>query len=236
VSDAKPLLRIDLHCHSEASHDCVTPLEQIPPQLIARGIHVQAITDHDQVWGAQKLKEMVEAHPEWRGKLTIIVGEEVSTSEGEIIGLFLTELVPAGLTPEETVKRIKAQGGLVSLPHGFDPLKRHRLRPTARERIAVDIDIVEAFNARISHVKWNRAAEEWARARGKGIASGSDSHTWADLGCCAAESEWQGRVTAPAELLKALAPSRIKGQWTHPVWAFVNKARYWLQRKFGRPN
>jgi predicted metal-dependent phosphoesterase TrpH len=232
-TDAPKLQRIDLHCHTEASHDCVTPLDSIPGALISRGIRVQAITDHDQIWGAQKLQEMVAASDEWRDKLTIIIGEEISTTEGEIIGLYLTSRIAPGLTPEETVKQIKAQGGLVDLPHGFDPLKRHRLRPTARERIAADIDIVEVFNARISNVRWNRAAEEWATEHGKRQASGSDSHTWASLGCCAAESEFQGAIATPTDLMKALSPSRIHGQWTHPVWAFIQKAGYWVRRKLG---
>jgi predicted metal-dependent phosphoesterase TrpH len=228
------VLRIDLHCHTEASHDCVTPLKRIPPRLIARGIHVQAITDHDQIWGAQKLKEMVEANEEWRDKLTIVVGEEISTTEGEIIGLFLTELIPAGLTPEETVARIKAQGGLVDIPHGFDPLKRHRLRPTARERIADDIDIIEVFNARISNVKWNQAAADWAVERGKLQCTGSDSHTWPDLGCCAGESTWTGKVETPADLIAALANIKVAGKWTHPVWAFMGKVAYWFKQKVRR--
>jgi predicted metal-dependent phosphoesterase TrpH len=230
---APKLLRIDLHCHSEASHDCVTPLKQIPGQLIARGINVQAITDHDQIWGAQKLQQMVAENPDWSSKLTIIVGEEISTAEGEIIGLFLTQRIPPGLSPEETIKAIMEQGGLVDLPHGFDPLKRHRLRPTARERIADDIDIIEVFNARISNVKWNRAAEVWAHEHSKLLATGSDSHTWADLGCCAVESEFAGPVDSPEALLKALSPGRIKGKWTHPLWAFVQKCGYWLHRKLG---
>jgi predicted metal-dependent phosphoesterase TrpH len=233
TGEAPKLQRIDLHCHTQASHDCVTPLDTIPGALISRGIRVQAITDHDQIWGAQKLVEMVEANDDYRGKLTIIIGEEISTTEGEIIGLFLTSRIAPGLTPEETVKQIKAQGGLVSLPHGFDPLKRHRLRPTARERIANDIDIIEVFNARISNKRWNGAAEKWAVEHSKRLASGSDSHTWASLGCCAAETEWQGVITTPEQLMQALAPSKIIGQWTHPVWAFIQKMLYWIRRKLG---
>ena len=141
-------MRLDLHCHSEASADCVTPLASFPARCRARGIRVQAITDHNEVWGAQKLKEMVQNSG--ADDLTIIVGEEVSTREGEIVGLFLNEKIPAGLSPEETVAAIKNQGGLVLLPHGFDPLKRHRLKPEALERVQNDIDIVEVFNARIS--------------------------------------------------------------------------------------
>jgi predicted metal-dependent phosphoesterase TrpH len=231
--DSKPLLRIDLHCHTEASHDCVTPLAQIPGRLVLRGIHVQAITDHDQIWGAQKLKEMVEASEQWRDKLTIIVGEEVSTTEGEIIGLFLTERIPPGLSPEQTIAKIKAQGGLVNLPHGFDPLKRHRLKLPARERVGKDIDIVEVFNARISNRKWNTAAADWAAAHGKAQATGSDAHTYADLGCCGADSTWIGKIATPADLMAALAASKVNGKWTHPAIAFALKSVYWVKRKVG---
>ena len=195
----KPLF-IDLHCHTEASHDCITPLATIPQRLIDRGIHVQAITDHDQIWGAQKLAQMIHENPAWRDRLMIIIGEEISTTEGEIIGLFLTELVPPHMTPEETVAAIKRQGGLVSIPHGFDPLKRHRLRPAARERIKDSIDIIEVFNARVSRSRWNKAAGDWAHEHKKGLAAGSDSHTWRDLGCCASESEWEGRKLTEVEL------------------------------------
>jgi predicted metal-dependent phosphoesterase TrpH len=226
-------LHIDLHCHTEASHDCVTPLASIPPRLIARGTHVQAITDHDQIWGAQKLQELVSSNDEWRGKLTIIVGEEISTTEGEIIGLFLKERIPPGLSPEETVKAIKEQGGLVDLPHGFDPLKRHRLRPTARERIADDIDIIEVFNARISNVKWNEAARQWAADHGKLMATGSDAHTWADLGCCSGHSAWDQDVFTPDDLRAALAHIEVNGKWTHPAWAFALKSVYWIKQKLG---
>ena len=145
-------MKIDLHCHSEASADCSTPLELFPARCRERGVWVQAITDHNEIWGAQKLQEMVEEEKIKKAgfPLTVIVGEEVSTTNGEIIGLFLKEKVSAGMSPKETVSAIKEQGGLVCLPHGFDPLKRWRLQPTALETVADEIDIVETFNARIS--------------------------------------------------------------------------------------
>ena len=89
-------MKIDLHCHSEASADCSTPLELFPGRCRERGVWVQAITDHNQIWGAQKLQEMVEEEKVKKAgfPLTIIVGEEVSTLNGEIIGLFLKERIP----------------------------------------------------------------------------------------------------------------------------------------------
>ncbi|HEY3474416.1 MAG TPA: PHP domain-containing protein, partial [Anaerolineales bacterium] len=153
-------MKIDLHCHTEASADCSTPLALFPARCRERGVWVQAITDHNEIWGAQKLQEMVEEQEIKKAgfPLTIIVGEEVSTVNGEIIGLFLKERIPAGMSPKETVAAIKEQGGLVLLPHGFDPMKRWRLQPAALETIEDEIDIVETFNARISRPRWNQAA------------------------------------------------------------------------------
>jgi predicted metal-dependent phosphoesterase TrpH len=225
-------MRVDLHCHSEASHDCVTPIEQFPQRLLDRGINVQAITDHDQIWGAQKLRDLIASRPEWRERITVIVGEEISTREGEIIGLFLTEVVPPGLSPEETVDRIKAQGGLVSLPHGFDPLKRHRLRPEAFARVTDRFDIIEGFNARISNRKWNEAASKYAADHKLMIACGTDAHTWNDIGCAASETPYRAVLT-PVDLLAALADSKIEGTWTHPVPAFINKMVYRVRRRLG---
>ena len=221
------MTRIDLHCHSEASHDCTTPLSTFPDRCLARGVTVQAITDHDQIWGAQKLQEYVR-NSEFAGRFTVIVGEEVSTREGEIVGLFLQERIPPGLTPEETVREIKAQGGLVLLPHGFDPFKRHRLKPAARERIADQIDIVESFNARISRPKWNRAAETWARTRGLPVSGGSDAHTWHQVGDAWSEIPVRS-VHTPQDLLEVLHVGSVMGEWTHPARAFVLKK--WVQFK-----
>ena len=161
-------MRIDLHCHTEASHDCRTPLTQIPGRCLERHLDVLAVTDHNQIWGALKLQKIAAEQT----NLKVIVGEEVSTREGELIGLFLQENIPAGLTPEQTVAAIRDQGGLVLLPHGFDPLKAHRLRPAALERIADQIDIVEVFNARISRPSWNRAASTWAGQQHRAVSAG----------------------------------------------------------------
>lgn len=216
---APATMKIDLHCHSEASADCITPIERFPDRCQERGIAVQAITDHNEIWGAQKLKAYVQetGHP-----LRVIVGEEVSTAEGEIVGLFLREKIEAGLTPEETVVRIQEQGGLVLLPHGFDPLKRFRLKDEARARIRDEIQIVETFNARISRPTWNRVAVEWAEEHGCLMSAGSDSHTLADIGEAWVEVPARS-ITTPADLLAALDGGVPVGIWTHPVLAYAYK-------------
>lgn len=237
-SDPHPAtMRLDLHCHSEASSDCITPLSSFPARCRAAGIRVQAITDHNEIWGAQQLQKMLA--DEGATDLSIIVGEEVSTREGELVGLFLSECIPAGLSPEETVSEIKAQGGLVLLPHGFDPLKRHRLKPGARERIAEHIDIVEVFNARVSRQKWNVAASAWAARHDLAASAGTDAHTLKDVGTAWLETPYRP-VNGPADLLAALRAEggQIGGAWMHPAIALAYKgwshARHHYKRLAGR--
>lgn len=221
-------MKIDLHCHSEASPDCRTPLDLFPARCRVREVRVQAITDHNTIDGALRLQEMVQRSGD---RLMVIVGEEVSTLEGEIIGLFLKERIEPNLSPEETVERIKAQGGLVLLPHGFDPLKRYRLQPTAIERIAGMVDIVETFNARISRPRWNQAAVDWAKAHNLPMSAGSDAHTLADIGSAWVEAPFRS-VRSPEELLEALKDAVPVGEWTHPAVAFVHKMWYQAKRRF----
>lgn len=217
-------MKIDLHCHSEASSDCSTPLVLFPARCRERGVRVQAITDHNLIWGAQKLQELVEEEKIKQAgfPLTIIVGEEVSTTHGEIIGLFLKEPVAAGMSPKETVAAIKEQGGLVLLPHGFDPLKRWRLQPAALETVADQIDIVETFNARISQLRWNQAAVDWSKLHNLPMSAGSDAHTLADIGSAWVEVPVQ-HIGGPQDLLQALQSGVPVGEWTHPVIAFAYK-------------
>lgn len=224
-------MRIDLHCHSEASPDSSSPLEEIPERCVEKGITVQAITDHNCIWGAQQLQEEVHAREDI--PLRIIVGEEISTTEGELVGLFLKEKIDAGLTPEETVLEIKKQGGLVLLPHGFDPLKRWHLRMEARTKISTSIDIVETFNSRISRPRWNRAAVQWAQEHGVPMSAGSDAHTIADIGNAWVEVPARA-INGPGDLLAALQDGVPMGVWTHPVIAFLLKMVDRTRRKFSR--
>ena len=209
-------MRLDLHSHTLASADCKTPLELIAPACKLAGIGVLAITDHNEIWAAQEMQS--HAPPE----LQIIVGEEVYTSEGEIIGLFLSELIPRGLTPEETVSRIHAQGGLTLLPHGFDPLKPSRLQPAARRRVEAQLDIIEGLNGHVSWTGWNTQATLWGKAHERPLSAGSDAHRSADLGSVYAETP-DRRIEAPVDLLAALRAGTIHGRWRNPVLSFFRE-------------
>lgn len=215
------VMRMDLHCHTEVSHDCKTALRDIPGWMLRTNTRVIAVTDHDQQRGGPELQSIIRDMG-LDDRLSVICGEEVTTSEGELIGLFLKERIPPKLTPEETVREIKAQGGLVLLQHGFDPLKRYRLRPEATARIADDIDIVETFNSRLSRHYWNEVAAEWGAARGLPLSAGSDAHTLRDIGEAWVETPFR-LIGTPAQLIAALREGTVAGHWTHPVYAYGRK-------------
>lgn len=213
-------MKIDLHCHTEASWDCSSPIEKFPKRLIEQGIKVQAITDHNEIWGAVKLKELVEREGH---NLTIIVGEEILTNEGEIIGLFLKQKVEKGLSPEETIEKVREQGGITILPHGFDPYKRSRLEVDARERVDEHLDIIETFNTRVSNNKWNSAAYDFARNNNRLMSAGSDAHTLRDVGTAWVEVPEQ-KILSPDHLLTALENGLPTGTWINPLQAVTYRA------------
>jgi predicted metal-dependent phosphoesterase TrpH len=166
------MLRVDLHLHSNFSHDGQSSLEELIERSRERGIDRIALTDHNTVEGALKLSRMA---PE----LTI-VGEEAKTREGEVIGLFITDRLAPYLTPEEVMDVIHEMGGLTYLPH---PLDRHRshFRPERVVELADRIDIIETYNP------WCDAAANAAAARlaadlSKVAATGSDAHGIQELG------------------------------------------------------
>lgn len=216
------VMRMDLHCHTEVSHDCKTALRDIPGWMLRTNTRVIAVTDHDQFRGGPELRRII-ADMGLDDRLSVVCGEEVTTSEGELIGLFLQERIEKGLTPEETVRQIKAQGGLVLLQHGFDPLKRYRLRPEATERIQDDIDIVETFNSRLSRHFWNQEAARWAKGHGDlPTSAGSDAHTLRDIGEAWVETPFR-LIHSPADLIAALREGEVAGHWTHPMYAYGRK-------------
>jgi predicted metal-dependent phosphoesterase TrpH len=168
-------LKADLHVHTCYSKDSTSSLDKIVQYCLDTGINCLAVTDHDTISGALEMKRIA--------PFKVIVGEEVLTTCGEIIGLFLTEEIPPHLPPEETVARIKAQGGLVCIPHPFDRFRPHsRLRRDALERIMPDIDLIEIYNSRTFLQRDSLRALQFARSHGLPCTVGSDAHVIGEIG------------------------------------------------------
>ena len=167
-------VRVDMHTHTRRSFDCLTAPREYLRAVQRRGIDRIFLTDHNAIDAAQRLH--AEA-PE-----TVLVGEEVKTAEGfDLIGLFLTDLVERGTPAREAAERIRAQGGVVYLPHPFDQ-RRSGAGPRHAEDLLDLIDVVEVHNARCFRDATNLAALRWAERHGKLAGAGSDAHTAAEIG------------------------------------------------------
>jgi predicted metal-dependent phosphoesterase TrpH len=198
----RPLIEVDLHMHTDHSPDCATPVDVLLETARDRGLGAIAITDHNEVSGALEARRIAEQ----MGDIKVIVAEEVKTAEqGEVIGLFLEEKIPKGLTMAETIAEIRRQGGLVYVPHPFDrfhsvPDYEHLLD------IVEEIDVLEVFNPRVAVTAFNEEAERFARKYRIVPGAGSDSHVAQGLGSVRVRiHDFDG----PAEFLEAMRDADI---------------------------
>jgi predicted metal-dependent phosphoesterase TrpH len=174
-----PGLRLDLHNHTHFSADGLMSPAELLAAAKAKGIACLAVTDHNSVEGALRAVELADAD------LTlprVIPGIELSTSDGEVVGLYIWENIPAGLSLLGAVERIKGQGGIVYLPHPFDRMRRGAVSRRVRSTAAELSDIVEVVNGRSLTPGANEKALRLARKLGKPEGAGSDAHRPADVG------------------------------------------------------
>jgi predicted metal-dependent phosphoesterase TrpH/glycosyltransferase involved in cell wall biosynthesis len=173
----RELVVADLHLHTSWSHDCQIPVADLLDQAEAQGLGAIAVTDHNVFGGALEAVELA------RGRdLVVIPGEEVKTADqGEVIGLFLSEEIPRGLSFGETVAAIRGQGGVVYLPHPFDRL--HAIpEPVTLHRHLAEVDVLEVYNARLLFEAYNDEALRFARKYDLTMGAGSDAHVLQGVG------------------------------------------------------
>ena len=204
------MLKADFHIHSEYSMDCNMPLEKIVSRCQEIGINCVAICDHGTAEGGLRMREIA--------PFPVIVAEEILTPHGEIMGMFLEETIPNGLSVEQTISRIRAQGGLVCIPHPFDIFRQSALRSNTIEEIAEQIDVVEVFNSRAILARSSAKALAFASKYGIAQSAGSDAHTPCEIGNAYVEMpEFNGKE----DFLKALAKGKISGRRTTPLIHFA---------------
>ncbi len=167
-------LRVEFHCHTIFSKDSLTKPERLVSAARQKGLQRVVVTDHNNIQGALRAQRI---DPE-----LVIVGEEIMTTRGEILAAFMTEEIPAGLTPRETIRRLREQGAFISVSHPFDVLRKgHWDLPDLLE-IAPLVDAIETFNARCMNPNYNTQAQAFAREHNLPGTIGSDAHTALELG------------------------------------------------------
>ncbi|PJF40013.1 MAG: PHP domain-containing protein [Chloroflexi bacterium] len=168
------LWRVELHSHTVWSKDCLVEFEKIIQRCEKRAIDRIAITDHNTADGALAMQKIA---PD-----LVIVGEEIMTTHGEMLGYYMQESIPAGLTPEETIRLLREQGAVISVSHPFDRLRKGAWREEDLLKIIHLVDAIEIFNSRCIYKADNDRAAAFAEAHRLCGTAGSDAHTVREYG------------------------------------------------------
>ena len=210
--------RVELHCHTHASGDSLADPRRLLAVAKEKGIDRLAITDHNTTSGAMEAAALDPAR--------VIIGEEIMTTEGELLAFFLRERVPPGLPPEETIARLRTQGAAIAVSHPFDYLRKGAWHEASLTRILPLVDALEVFNARTWESGPNRRAAEWARRAGLPGIAGSDAHAPFEVG-----TAWTR--LAPfhdAESFRqALRTARVEGRRSLPWVHLVSRYAVWIK-------
>ncbi len=219
-------IKVDMHMHSERSPDSrMRPAEQAR-RIKETGLDVVCATDHDTIEGGLRLREIADG-------FRVIVGSEILSRDGEIIGLFLERDVPPRLSAEETIARIRDQGGIVSIPHPFSRNRPNHIRGAALERIRTGIDAIEVFNARQAFTSDNLRSARYASDHRIAGAVASDAHRPAEIGAAWLEmDDFTDRDGFVAALRTGTVHGTLSGRIVH-LWTRWDVMRNWVARRIG---
>ncbi len=200
------MIRIDFHTHTSASRDSLTTPEALIRTARRRGLDRIVVTDHNTIAGARAAHVL---DPE-----LVIVGEEIMTTRGEILAAFVTEEIPPGLSPQETIRRLREQGAFVSVSHPFDRWRSGAWKLDDLLQIAPLVDAIEVFNARCMVAGDNHRAAEFARRHNLPGTAGSDAHAAFEVGAaCLVVPQFTG----PDGLREVIREGKIQGRLS-PFW------------------
>ena len=212
------MFRVEFHSHTIYSKDSLTSPEQLVRACRRKGIDRIVVTDHNSIAGARAAQTL---DPE-----LVIVGEEIMTTRGEILAAFVTEEIPAGLSPQETIWRLRAQGAFISVSHPFDVYRGGHWDERDLLEIAPDIDAIEVYNSRCWLPLFNRQAKEFAKQYNLAGTVGSDAHAPLELGRAVLLLEhFQGADEMRAAIRNGVPHVRWSPPWFHLL------SRYAVLRK-----
>jgi predicted metal-dependent phosphoesterase TrpH len=201
------MIDLELHSHTHYSRDSLNKLADVVTACRKAGIDRIAITDHSQIEGALKAHTLAPN--------LIIVGEEVKTTQGDLLCLFIHNLIPKGVTPEEAIARTHDQGGIVGAPHPLDPMRAGLGRDNVL-RLREQIDFIEVFNARTHNAAHNAEADALARELNLPRACGSDAHLLSEIGTCRVRMR-EYAPTSPQDFLAALREATLITHTSSPL-------------------
>lgn len=214
--------KIDLHAHTWHSPDCPVSPARLVVAAKRRGLDGIAITNHSRFAGYDEARAI--AGPDF----CVIAAEEVYTAAGEIIGLFLSDEIPAGLAPEATCAMIRAQGGLIVVPHPFDRYRKGAIGAAVLDRLVAAslVDAIEVFNSRMLAPMDNWRARRYAQQHHLPMTVGSDGHsTWEYGTSYVAIAPFTDAASFLANLRTATLHTHRSAQWVHVVSSVEKRRR-----------
>jgi len=206
------MIRVEFHCHTVFSKDSLTSPQKLVDTCRRKGIDRVVVTDHNTIAGALAAQKLA---PE-----LVIVGEEILTTKGEILAVYVTEDIPPFLSPQETIKRLKDQGAFISVSHPFDVLRKGGWREDDLLEIIPEVDAIEVYNSRCMNPKFNWAAKAFAETHNIPGTVGSDAHAAFELGrSVLLLNQFKG----PEEMREVIRRGVPKVRWSPPWVHFTSR-------------
>jgi predicted metal-dependent phosphoesterase TrpH len=212
------MIKLEFHCHTYASKDSLTHPADLVSAARRKGIDRVVVTDHNSIKGAREAQTV---NPE-----LIIVGEEIMTTKGEILAAFIREEIPARLSPQETIARLKEQGAFISVSHPFDELREGGWEENDLLEILPFVDAIEVYNSRCMFPRFNRRAREFAEKHNIAGTVGSDAHAAFEVGRSLLLLD---QFTGPEGLRQVIRGARMQVKWS--PWWFHLTSRYASMKK-----
>jgi predicted metal-dependent phosphoesterase TrpH len=212
------LISLEFHCHTRASKDSLTRPVDLVATARRKGIDRVVVTDHNSIAGAREAQAI---DPE-----LIIIGEEIMTIQGEILAAFVQEEIPAYLTPQETIRRLKEQGAFISVSHPFDEIRKGAWKENDLLEILPFVDAIEVYNSRCMLPRFNRRAVVFAKKHNIAGTVGSDAHAAFEVGRSVLLLD---QFTGPEGLRQVIRGAKMKMRWS-PWWVHFT-SRYASMKK-----
>lgn len=217
------MLTIEFHCHTIASKDSLTRPDVLVGTARKKGLDRLVVTDHNSIQGALAAQKL---DPE-----LIIVGEEIMTTRGELLAAFVQEEIPAGLSPEEAIRRLKDQGAFISVSHPYDTHRKGGWKEADLLEIIPHVDAIEVFNSRCMDPRFNQRAQDFARQHNLAGTVGSDAHAAFEIGRSVMVLEPFANADG---LRKVIRGAELKPRLSSPLVHFASRYAT-IRKRWGQP-